>query len=128
MNMLKKNCTSICPKCSRKPYASRLFKDTIKFIETNFNFVKEYSLPECKHKKVLSFDYAIFDDFGNLIKLIELQGRQHFANCFGDETVFKNQQLRDNIKKEFCDKHKINLITIRYDLTVKEQLDLLNDQ
>lgn len=51
------------------------------------NFKEEYTIPglNSSNGKPLRFDFAVFDDDGNLDFLIEYQGRQHYeaSNKFG---------------------------------------------
>jgi hypothetical protein len=36
---------------------------------------KEYKFKDCKHKRPLPFDFAVFDDYNKIIGLIEFQCR-----------------------------------------------------
>ena len=119
------NGRSRCPKCSAKVNVSRAFDEAIKYLEEKFVFEKEYKFEDCKYKKILSFDYAIFIK-KKLVCLIEFQGMQHFKNCFG-ESSFNNQIKRDKIKEEFCKKNNIKLICIRYDSSVENQINQLRE-
>lgn len=62
------------------------------------------------------FDFAVFDDDGNLDFLIEYQGRQHYepSSKFGGKRGFYQQQFNDNKKRRFCKLHNIKLIEIPY--------------
>ena len=48
--------------------------------QSDFKFVEEYSIEglNSPNGKPLRFDFAVFDDDGNLDFLIEYQGRQHY--------------------------------------------------
>jgi hypothetical protein len=50
-------------------------------IEQNKKFVRQYRIEECKNIYTLPFDFAIFED-GELLCLIEYQGRQHYEESF----------------------------------------------
>ena len=57
-------------------------------LESNgLNFKEEYTISglNSSNGKPLRFDFAVFDDDGNLDFLIEYQGRQHYeaSNKFG---------------------------------------------
>ena len=74
------------------------------------------------YKRPLRFDFAIFDKYKNLIALCEFQGQQHYApvkfnNISEDKAnnVFREQLIKDNIKRDYCNKKSIELIEIRYD-------------
>ena len=63
-----------------------------------------------------SFDFAVFDDEGELEFLIEYQGIQHFQakSKFGGEAGLRKQQYHDMLKREYCRKHNIKLLLIPY--------------
>lgn len=65
----------------------------------------------------IRFDFAIFDEDNNLIKLVEFQGRQHY---FGPDAKWKYSdsletiQERDKQKVDYCQQHNIPLLVIPY--------------
>lgn len=63
-----------------------------------------------------SFDFAIFDDAGELDFLLEYQGIQHYQpkSKFGGMSGLRLQQFNDMQKREYCKKHNINLVIIPY--------------
>ena len=81
-------------------------------------FQEEYSFPDLLSSTghPLRFDFAVFDDEGNLEFLIEYQGIQHYQakSKFGGYTGLRKQQLNDMRKREYCRKHNIILIAIPY--------------
>lgn len=88
-------------------------------LESNgLNFKEEYTIPglNSSNGKPLRFDFAVFDDDGNLDFLIEYQGRQHYeaSNKFGGKRGLYQQQFNDNKKRRYCALHGINLIEIPY--------------
>lgn len=68
----------------------------------------------------LRFDFAILNDFSEVLGLIEYQGEQHYNESCGD---FGRQQREetDSLKVEYCLKHKIPL------LILDKNSDLKND-
>ena len=66
--------------------------------------------------KPLRFDFAIFDDDGELDFLIEYQGIQHYEpkSKFGGAAGLRKQQFNDNKKRLYCKEHGITLIEIPY--------------
>ena len=66
--------------------------------------------------KPLRFDFAVFDDNGDLDFLIEYQGIQHYEpkSKFGGMSGLRKQQYNDMKKREYCTKHNINLVIIPY--------------
>lgn len=63
-----------------------------------------------------SFDFAVFDDSGNLDFLIEYQGIQHYQakSKFGGAKGLYQQQYNDNLKRRFCMEHGITLVEIPF--------------
>jgi hypothetical protein len=112
-----------CPICSdlHKSKGENKIKECLdKF---NIIYSKQYRIKECKYKRALPFDFAIFDDEEKtkLKYLIEFQGIQHFvAQTFGGiskeraEDNLKYVQNNDKIKSEYCIKNNIKLIKISY--------------
>lgn len=84
----------------------------------DLNFQMEYSFPDLKspNGRPLRFDFAVFDDDGNIDFLIEYQGKQHYqpSSKFGGKRGFYQQQYNDNQKRRFCLQHDLRLIEIPY--------------
>ena len=82
------------------------------------NFQMEYIVPglNSSNGKPLRFDFAVFDDDGNLDFLIEYQGKQHYeaSSKFGGKRGLYQQQHNDNKKRRFCALHNITLVEIPY--------------
>lgn len=88
-------------------------------LESNdIDFKEEYEFPGLKAPsgKPLRFDFAIFDDDGNLDFLIEFQGKQHYqaVSKFGGNRGLYQQKYNDNMKRRYCALHHITLIEIPY--------------
>jgi len=85
-------------------------------IKNNFKFEREYSFPDCKLRKPLKFDFAVFNNNNSLKCLIEFDGKQHFESVdyFGGEDKLFRSQVRDDIKTNYCLKNNIRLIRIPY--------------
>ena len=84
-----------------------------KFLKKNkIAFVPQKTFSDCKHLKVLPFDFYL--PKYNL--LIEFQGAQHYrpVEVFGGKEAFIGQKHRDKIKKEFAKKNDIVLLAISY--------------
>lgn len=82
------------------------------------NFVPEYSFPDLigQGGHALRFDFAVFDDNGQLEFLIQYQGIQHYKpkSVFGGMSGLRKQQFYDMEKREYCKKHGIKLVLIPY--------------
>lgn len=90
----------------------------------NIEFESQKSFEDCNYKGSLRFDYYL----PKYNILIEIQGKQHFeaVDKFGGESYFKEQQIKDNIKREWCKINNIRLIEISYkDLYKKDYLSKL---
>lgn len=86
--------------------------------QNGLRFKEEYSIPglNSSNGRPLRFDFAVFDDEGNIDFLIEYQGRQHYgpSTKFGGKKGFYQQQFNDNKKRRFCALNNITLIEIPY--------------
>ena len=82
------------------------------------SFQEEYIFPDLvsSNGRPLRFDFAIFDDNGDLDFLIEYQGVQHYEpkSKFGGIQGLRKQQANDMKKREYCRDHNITLIAIPY--------------
>lgn len=82
------------------------------------DFKEEYSFPDLlsNARNPLRFDFAIFDDNGDLDFLIEYQGIQHYEakSKFGGYQGLRKQQFNDMKKREYCKNHNITLVIIPY--------------
>ena len=85
---------------------------------SGLKFKEEYIFPDLVSISghPLRFDFAVFDDCGDLDFLIEYQGIQHYEpkSKFGGIAGLRKQQANDMKKREYCRKHNINLIAIPY--------------
>ena len=86
--------------------------------KAGFTFKEEYIFPglTSSNGRPLRFDFAIFDDDGNIDFLIEYQGKQHYeaSSKFGGKKGLYQQQYNDNKKRRFCALQDIKLIEIPY--------------
>ena len=86
--------------------------------KSGLRFEEEYSFPGLLSVTghPLRFDFAIFDDDGELAFLIEYQGIQHYVakSKFGGYSGLRKQQNNDLKKREYCRKNGIILIAIPY--------------
>lgn len=82
------------------------------------NYKMEFMFSDLKTSSgtPLRFDFAVFDDDGNLDFLIEYQGRQHYeaSSRFGGKAGLRKQQYNDQQKRRYCAFHGYKLIEISY--------------
>lgn len=86
--------------------------------EAGLQFKEEYIFPELVSSsgRPLRFDFAVFDDNGEIDFLIEYQGVQHYEakSKFGGYVGLRKQQYNDMKKREYCKQHGLTLIAIPY--------------
>lgn len=108
-----------CDKCSGKQSKGETMVEEW-LIANNIPFKKQHRFPDCRYKKPLPFDFAVFDNKGNIKLLVEYDGEQHFNPYrFKDNQVFEYQKLltvkeRDDIKTTYCQSKNIKLLRIPY--------------
>jgi len=93
--------------------------------EHNIIFKQEYMFDDLYDIYPLRFDFALFDNENNLKGLIEYQGEQHW--CESNGFYSKDIVRHDEMKREYCKNHNIQLFEIRYkkDYNIKyEDLNL----
>ena len=86
--------------------------------EADVPFQEEYTFPDlvASSGRPLRFDFAVFDDYGDLDFLIEANGKQHYSPVakFGGYKGLKRQKYNDSQKKSYCARHDIKLVAIPY--------------
>lgn len=102
-----------CPKCisSKGELTIANWLD-----ENKINYIPQYKTEKCKDKKCLPFDFAVLNDCGDVIYLIEFDGGQHYkpVEFWGGDKGFKELQKRDRIKDEYSLKNNVPLLRIPY--------------
>ena len=86
--------------------------------EAGLDYKEEYIFPDLVSSsgRPLRFDFAVFDDEGNLDFLIEYQGIQHYEakSKFGGAKGLYRQKYNDTQKRKYCAEHNITLVIIPY--------------
>ncbi len=81
-------------------------------------YQEEYSFPDLVSSsgRPLRFDFAVFDDNGDIDFLIEYQGIQHYEakSKFGGNKGLYRQKYNDTQKRNYCQQHGLTLICIPY--------------
>lgn len=88
-------------------------------------YKEEYSFSDLVSSsgRPLRFDFAVFDDDGEIDFLIEYQGIQHYEpkSKFGGAKGLYRQKYNDRMKREYCLRKNITLVTIPYwDYTIMD--------
>jgi DNA-directed RNA polymerase subunit RPC12/RpoP len=101
-----RGCPECAPSSKGEVYISKLLKDM------NIKFLKQHKFPNCKNRLCLIFDFYLPD----YNMCIEYNGKQHYEpiEFFGGIKTFKELQINDNIKKDYCKKNKIDLLILSY--------------
>lgn len=80
-------------------------------------FQEEYEFPDLisTSGRRLRFDFAVFKE-GKVDFLIEFQGRQHYTSVskFGGERAAQRQRYNDVLKRQYCLKNNICLVSIPF--------------
>jgi very-short-patch-repair endonuclease len=102
-----------CPKC-KSSKGELIIEQYLK--EHKIKYISQYRFENCKNIKLLRFDFYL----SNYNTCIEYDGIQHYKPWNGKKDnkkyikKFKNTQLHDKIKNEYCLKNNIRLIRIPY--------------
>lgn len=85
-------------------------------IELGIPYEREVRFKECRHKQPLPFDFAITNEKGEPILLIEYDGEQHFmpVKYFGGMKRFVRQLRHDRIKSTFSKENNLPLLRVSY--------------
>ena len=115
--------------CIQASYNVKLIKkilDNSKSFQEKYYYKTEIKFEDLKGKSsYLRFDFGIYDKNNHdLKKIIEYQGEQHFRiiKTWGGEEKFKERQLYDSLKREYCIKNNIYLQEISYKENITEKL------
>jgi hypothetical protein len=105
-----------CPYCRESRGEEKIAEYLIK---NNVIFKRQHRIKECRNKKPLPFDFAVFEDEEKtkLKCLIEFDGAQHFRVCPNykmEERDLAKIQYHDSIKNLYCEKENIPLLRISY--------------
>lgn len=91
---------------------------------SNINYSTQYTI--FINSSYMRFDYAIFDNSNNLMRLIEFDGEQHFNP---DSNWYDKTHTNDLLKNQYCIDKNISLVRIPYWEIDNLNLDLLlNDK
>lgn len=102
-----------CPSCKVSKGENKIREF---LISNNVNFSEQYRFEDCKNKKPLPFDFAVFDKDNKLSFLIEYDGEQHYIPYRTENGQKKLEyiQSNDKIKSDYCKNSNISLIRIPY--------------
>lgn len=94
-------------------------------------FKKEYTFKDLQGvgNGCLRFDFAIFNNNGKIIALIEFDGIQHYSQVkyFDNKQSFNDRQENDRRKNEYCQLNNFHLIRIKYNDIINIENILKNE-
>lgn len=96
-----------CPKCTEhQSLGEKRIRELLEY--KKIQYIPQYRFENCKYKQSLPFDFYLPQK--NIC--IEFQGEQHYNAC---SLYYSDiQKIRDDIKKEYCERNNIRLILIPY--------------
>lgn len=108
-----------CPKCIES-HGEKIIEEYLR--NHQIKFEQQYTFLDCRNKKPLPFDFYI----PSMNVCIEYDGIQHFepVKHFGGVDALKQRQYNDNIKTNYCLSHNIDLLRIKYDQDINNELDI----
>lgn len=99
------------------------------------NYISEYSFYDLLTEKgnKMRFDFAILDEQGELLGLIEYQGDIHFKynnrnKSWNTKDAYEIRVERDRTKEEYCKEKNIKLYYITYLDNIREKLEEILDE
>jgi Probable Zinc-ribbon domain len=101
-----------CPRC-KESKGERKIANVLK--KLGIHCKRQVRFKGCRHKQPLPFDFVIFPK-GKDPGIIEYHGSQHYipSQQFGGAKAFASLQIRDDIKRQFCEDKKISMLEISY--------------
>ena len=89
----------------------------------NIEYIREYRFSDCRNKNPLPFDFFL----PKLNICIEFNGIQHYKEIeyFTRNVPLSETNLKDYLKKTYCEKNNIKLIVIKYNENIIEKLNNL---
>ena len=102
--------------CLKNSYGEEVIETLL--IQHNVPYIKEYCFSDLKSDLggALRFDFAILDNYKNVIHLIEYDGEQHFkaVELWGGNEGLKRRIENDRKKDLYCEINNLKLTRIPY--------------
>lgn len=102
-------CGSRCPIC-KTTKGEQAIMDFLNDHSIKYKYNTSYG--GCRYKGLLRFDFLILDINNDVVLIIEYDGIHHCqpVEAWGGEEEFKENQIKDNIKNQFCKENNIPLL------------------
>lgn len=108
-NHLRNHNTQSCGCLQNISVGEQKIKDLLD--EHHISYQREYKFPDLQNRR---YDFAILDENGKVIQLIEFDGEQHFQEALFFNKSLAEQQRIDKEKTNFANAKNIKLIRIPY--------------
>lgn len=123
-----KNGDTLSCGCLRSSFGESAIEQILK--ENNILYKKEYEFVDLVSTNgiPLRFDFVIFSENKEIVRIVEYDGEQHFldkTNNFWKNDSLKQRQDRDNQKNNYCHQHNYPIVRIPYWEKNNISLDLI---
>ena len=133
-NLLKQGQSLSCGKCNFSSRGEFMINEILQ--NNNINYEYDTVFPELFQEcgRRLRFDFIIYDEnYEKPIRFVEYDGRQHEkgpdTNYWGHSNdTLETIKEKDNIKNQFCLKHKYPLVRIPYTRNKLNYEDIFTDK
>jgi hypothetical protein len=100
-----------CPFCASSKGEAAIREWLEKY---NISFREQWKIQNCINVRPLPFDFALFNNAGSLMGLVEYQGIHHYKSIeyWGGEKRYTYTLKNDKIKCDYCLNNKIPLLLI----------------
>ena len=119
-------CNNICTRSSKRSKGERIISSILK--KHNIRFEEQVPIHIENYSKSIIVDFVIYKD--DKIYYIEYNGKQHYIpiKFFGGDLKFQEQMDRDRRLYEYCLKHNISFIEVKYDLQEEEIENIITEE
>lgn len=112
-----KNGDTLSCGCLRSSFGESVIEHILQ--ENNILYKKEYEFADLvsANGTPLRFDFVIFSENKEIVRIVEYDGEQHFldkTNNFWKNDSLKQRQDRDNQKSNYCHQHDYPIVRIPY--------------
>lgn len=112
-----KNGDTLSCGCLRSSFGEQAIEKILK--ENNISYKKEYQFSDLlsENNIPLRFDFVLFDENDNIMRIVEYDGEQHFldkTNNFWKRDSLATRRLRDSQKNLYCYNHNYPIVRIPY--------------
>lgn len=113
--------------CARSSYGEEVIKQSLDSF--GVHYLRQYRFADCKDRYTLPFDFAILNDYNEVIHLIEFDGKQHFEPIafFGGEDAYNVRKSHDKQKELYAQHSNIPLTRIPYSMSAENIISTIKN-